>query len=131
MRRTMTIDLEVSDHEALAALDAANIRCAKAADTGDADLFYTENEVFHTTIYAEAGNSFLEGEARRLQARLRPYRRSQLQLRGRMTESLAEHCAIAAHLRQGNGEAVADALRAHVGVQGDKFHLLLRTLRPV
>ncbi|MBI6629552.1 GntR family transcriptional regulator [Pontibaca salina] len=115
--------------EALAILDAANMRCATAAETGDADLFYSENVVFHTTIYAEAGNSFLEDEARRLHTRLRPYRRSQLQLRGRMIESLDEHRAIAAHLRQGDGAAAADALRSHVGVQGDKFHLLLRTFR--
>jgi len=115
--------------QALDMLDAANERCAQAAQGGDADRYYTENAVFHATIYGQTGNGFLEKETRRLHHRLRPYRRLQLQLRGRMGDSLAEHRAITGHLRAGDGVAAADALRAHVAVQGEKFHLLLRTIR--
>jgi len=114
---------------ALDALDAANERCAAAAQAGDTDRYYTENAVFHETIYGQTGNGFLERETGRLHDRLRPYRRAQLQLRGRMADSLAEHRAITDHLRAGNSAAAADALRAHVAVQADKFHLLLRQFR--
>ncbi|WP_226781266.1 GntR family transcriptional regulator [Oceaniglobus trochenteri] len=113
---------------ALDVLDAANDRCARAAEAGDADLYYIENAVFHATIYGQTGNGFLERETQRLHDRLRPYRRSQLQLRGRMADSLAEHRSIAQYLRQGDGAGAAEALRAHVAVQGDKFHMLLRTI---
>lgn len=46
-----------------------------------------------------------------------------------MEESLVEHRTTARHLRQGDSAAAADTLRAHVAVQGDTFHLLLRTIR--
>ena len=113
---------------ALDALGEANDACAKAAEAGDADRYYDANAVFHRTIYAEAGNAFLEGEALRLQARLAPWRRAQLSLRGRMAESLAEHLEITRHLAAGDGARAASALRGHVAVQGEKFHHLLRTL---
>ena len=110
----------------LAALEAANAGCAEAAEAADAERYYAENAVFHRTIYAAAGNAFLEAELARLDDRLRPYRRAQLSLRGRMAESLAEHRQITRHLREGDAEAAGGALRAHVAVQGEKFHLLLR-----
>jgi len=110
---------------ALAELHAANRRCMAAIDAGDSDGYYTENEAFHHIIYAQSGNSFLEAEAARLHRRLQPFRRVQLRLRGRMAQSMAEHQQVLAALEAAEPEAAANALRAHVAVQGEKFHRLM------
>ncbi|KNX42290.1 HTH-type transcriptional repressor CsiR [Roseovarius tolerans] len=114
---------------ALRDLDAANARCTAAVEAGDTDGYYRENEQFHHVIYHQAGNGFLEHEALRLHRRLKPFRRLQLRLRGRMQQSMAEHEAIVAALRAGEAERAAEALRGHVAIQGEKFHLLMSSLR--
>lgn len=114
---------------ALADLRAANDRCRAALDAGDPDRFFAENERFHILIYDQCGNAYLQQEALRLQRRLRPYRRLQLRLRGRMKQSMAEHEAIVNALSDGDVDGVARAIRAHVAVQGEKFHNLLAGLK--
>jgi DNA-binding GntR family transcriptional regulator len=115
---------------ALDSLEAANTRCQAAIESNDADEYYRENEKFHHVIYREAGNSFLECEALRLHRRLKPFRRIQLRLRGRMTQSMCEHQAIVAALKSGDADRTANALREHVAIQGEKFHLLMSRLKP-
>lgn len=119
--------LRISD-AALGDLNAANLRCQDAVDAGDADGYYHENERFHHIIYHEAGNGFLEHEALRLHRRLRPFRRLQLQFRGRLRQSMAEHRAIVSALTAADPDGAAAALRAHVAVQGEKFHHLMASL---
>lgn len=113
----------------LTALREANELCQRAVDTADADQYYIHNEGFHHLIYAATENSYLEEQATRLQKRLKPYRRLQLHLRGRLAQSMAEHEAIVAALSEGDGCAAAKALRSHVAVQGEKFHHLLNHLK--
>lgn len=120
--------LRISE-QALTELEEANTRCQAAVDSNDTEDYYRENERFHHVIYRQAGNSFLEQEALRLHRRLKPYRRLQLRVRGRMAQSLSEHQMIVAALRDGDRERAAQALRSHVAVQGEKFHLLLSSLR--
>ena len=60
---------------------------------------------------------------------LQPYRRMQLKVRNRMMRSFAEHDAVVARIRAGDGEGAAKALRNHVIVQGDRFHDLIAALR--
>ncbi|WP_172327240.1 GntR family transcriptional regulator [Mangrovicoccus sp. HB161399] len=118
----------ISD-EALAELDAANAECRKAVAAQDADAYYLENERFHHIIYRESGNGFLAQETGALHRRLKPFRRMQLRLRGRLPQSMSEHEQIVAALRAGDGPAAADALRAHVAVQGEKFRFLMARLK--
>lgn len=120
--------LRISD-PALDDLRAANANCAAAVLAQDAAAYYVENAQFHEIIYTQSGNGFLRGEALRLHRRLRPFRRQQLRLRGRMAQSLNEHEAIVAALERGDAPAAADTLRAHVAIQGEKFHHLMSTLR--
>lgn len=115
---------------ALGALRAINARCDVACTAQDSDGYFRENERFHALIYREAGNGFLEQECLRLHRRLQPFRRIQLRLRGRLRQSMAEHEAILAAIEGGDGEAAAAAIRAHVAVQGEKFHRLIASLRP-
>jgi len=114
---------------ALDRLRAANASCRAALERGDADGYYAENETFHQTIYRESGNGFLAREAARLHRRLQPFRRMQLQLRGRMGQSMAEHEAIVAALAKGDRDGAEEALRRHVSVQGERFHDLMAGLR--
>jgi len=118
----------ISD-SALQELDGANACCRTAVAAGDADGYYRHNEIFHHVIYHQAGNGFLEQEALRLHRRLKPFRRLQLRLRGRMPQSMAEHEAIVDALRAGQSERAAEALRGHLAIQGEKFHLLMSSLR--
>ncbi|WP_425039753.1 GntR family transcriptional regulator [Primorskyibacter sp. S187A] len=114
---------------ALSDLHEANARCDAAVEAADTDGYYRENELFHGILYRQSGNGFLEQECLRLQRRLQPFRRVQLRVRGRLRQSMSEHKAIVAALEKGDGEGAAAAIRAHVAVQGEKFHHLMASLR--
>jgi DNA-binding GntR family transcriptional regulator len=116
---------------ALAELSAANATCEAAVKNQNSDAYYAENERFHRLIYAQAGNPYLEAEVLRLQKRLRPFRKMQLQLRGRLAQSMDEHRQIVEALAQGDADRAARTLRTHVAVQGEKFHHLLAGLKTV
>lgn len=120
--------LRISD-QSIDVLLEANKRCQQAIDHNDMDDYYRENEYFHHFIYKQSGNSFLEQEALRLHRRLKPFRRHQLRVRGRMAQSMAEHVAIVSALQAGDSEAATEALRGHVAIQGEKFHLLISSLK--
>lgn len=120
--------MRISD-KALAELRDANRKCQVAVDGQDPDTYYVENERFHKIIYQQSGNGFLASEAGALHRRLKPFRRQQLRLRGRMAQSMAEHRAILEALDEGNPETSANALRAHVAIQGEKFHNLMANLK--
>lgn len=105
--------------------------CEAAVDAGDSDAYYAENERFHLLLYSAGGNVFLEGEATRLHRRLKPFRRLQLRVRGRMAQSLREHRAALEALRAGEAEMAASILRDHVAVQGSKFNDLMAGYRQV
>ncbi|MGP3698459.1 GntR family transcriptional regulator [Rhodobacter sp. NSM] len=111
------------------ALQAANRLCRAALERGDVDGYYVENGVFHHRIYAYSGNRYLEHEAQRLHRRLKPFRRMQLHLRGRLRQSMHEHEGIVEAIRRGDAAETADLLRQHVAVQGEKFHHLMAHLR--
>lgn len=118
----------ISD-EALSELNAINERCEKAVAAQDFDGYYRENAEFHAMLYRQSGNSFLEQECLRLYRRLQPFRRVQLRLRGRLKQSMSEHKMIVAALEGGDGAKAADVIRAHVAVQGEKFHHLMASLK--
>ncbi len=105
------------------------VACEQAVADGDSDRYYAENERFHHLLYDAAGNGFLAAEAMRLHRRLKPFRRMQLKVRGRMAQSLAEHRDVLAALERGDGEVAAGTLRDHVAVQGGKFNDLMAGYR--
>ena len=69
------------------ALTASNEACRAAFEAGDTKRYYELNATVHRQIYKMSGNGFLAAEAQRLHDRLRPFRRLQLRVRGRMGES--------------------------------------------
>lgn len=109
------------DADAAESLRAALARCREAAGRGDSDDYYYENEHFHHCIYDATGNAFLAAEARRLQARLMPYRRLQLRVRRRVRRSVEEHEAIVEAILDGDAARAERRLNEHVLVQGERF----------
>jgi DNA-binding GntR family transcriptional regulator len=102
--------------------------CQRAAEEGDTDAYYYENERFHRAIYSASGNRFLAEQAGALHTRLSPFRRLQLRVRNRMRTSLAEHLAIVEAIISGKGELAAERLRGHIAIQGERFSDLMSTL---
>ncbi len=107
----------------LAQLKDAHLACAVPRDEKDPDSYYRLNEVFHHMIYAASHNSFLAEQATAL------HRRLQLRVRNRMNSSFAEHAEIVDAIVAGNSDKVAEKLRNHVLVQGERFTDLVATLR--
>lgn len=103
------------------ALRSALTGCQAAAEAGDCDRYYYENEQFHDCIYTASHNSFLAEHARQLQSRLKPYRRLQLRVPQRMKRSLSEHAAIVDALLRHDETATQRALIEHVLIQGERF----------
>jgi DNA-binding GntR family transcriptional regulator len=102
--------------------------CHDAAEAGDPDAYYYENERFHRAIYAASGNRFLAEQAGALSKRLAPFRRLQLRVRNRMRASYDEHAAIVEAIASGDGALAAERLHSHVSVQGERFSDLIASL---
>tara|TARA_Y100000287_G_scaffold126100_1_gene101802 strand:+ start:436 stop:1107 length:672 start_codon:yes stop_codon:yes gene_type:complete len=107
------------------ALTESNEACRAAFEAGDTKLYYELNAAVHRQIYKMSGNSFLTVEAQRLHDRLRPYRRLQLRVRGRMGESMNEHDIILAAMRDGDGQQAVVTMRKHITILGERFNDLV------
>lgn len=114
----------ITDEE-LDRLDEAAAACQRAMEKGDADEYYRENEGFHHVLYDASGNSFLAQEASKLHRRLKPFRRLQLRLRGRLKQSMQEHRDVQDALRKGDSERAARVLRRHIAIQGENLNDLM------
>ena len=118
----------ISDTD-IEALKLINERCKSAIEEQDCDAYSRHNEAFHLSIYKMSGNGFLAREARRLYERLRPFRRVQFRLAGRMAQSVAEHDTLIAAIAEKDIQTVETVLRSHVGSQGRKFPKQMEKLR--
>ena len=107
------------------ALTESNEACRAAFEAGDTKRYYELNAAVHRQIYKMSGNSFLTVEAQRLHDRLRPYRRLQLRVRGRMGESMNEHDIILAAMRDGDGQQAVFTMRKHITILGERFNDLV------
>ena len=114
-----------------AALNETLRACLEAAQAGDPDAYYYENERFHRAIYAASGNRFLADQALSLHKRLAPFRRLQLRVRNRLKTSQREHEEILAAILDGDAVIAAERLRAHVAIQGERFSDLVASLGKV
>ncbi|CAD6526319.1 GntR family transcriptional regulator [Paraburkholderia metrosideri] len=119
------------DAQELEALRVAHVECQNARDAGNPDEYFHLNERFHCLIYQGSHNSFLHDQARALHKLLRPYRRLQLRVKGRVAASFDEHQAVVDALAAGDGDAAAAALRGHILVQGERFGDLIAALAQV
>jgi DNA-binding GntR family transcriptional regulator len=86
---------------------------------GDPDLYDQVNTDFHSLIYAATHNRFLEETAQAMRARLRPFRRAQFRVAGRLDQSWREHDSVVRAILLGDGEMAYYAMRAHVSAVGN------------
>ena len=113
------------------ALEKDNETCRAAVATNDTKKYYEVNARLHGRIYQMSGNSFLANEARRLHDRLRPFRRLQLRVRGRMEESMAEHDIILAALRDGDADRAMETMKKHITIVGVRFNDLVSSFNRI
>jgi DNA-binding GntR family transcriptional regulator len=111
------------------ALVAAHQACEAAVKTKDPDAYYRLNEQFHHALYAACGNEFLAEHAKQLHRRLRPYRRLQLRVPGRMEASFGEHGAVVDAVLRREATTAAARVRAHISLQGERFAKLVAEMR--
>jgi len=117
-----------ADSSDLSALATAQGECRAAAEANDTDGYSYANERFHHAIYQASRNGFLAEQATLMHRRLKPYRRLQLRVRGRLQTSLAEHDGILAAIERGDAEAASSLLKAHIIIQGERFGDLVANL---
>ena len=113
------------------ALEKDNETCRVAVAANDTKKYYEINARLHGRIYQMSGNSFLANEARRLHDRLRPFRRLQLRVRGRMEESMAEHDIILAALRDGDADRAFETMKKHITIVGVRFNDLVSSFNRI
>ena len=113
------------------ALEKDNETCRAAVAADDTKKYYEVNARLHGRIYQMSGNSFLASEARRLHDRLRPFRRLQLRVRGRMEESMAEHDIILAALRDGDADRAMETMKKHITIVGVRFNDLVSSFNHI
>ena len=122
-RRATTNDID--------ALKKDNETCRAAVAANDTKKYYEVNARLHGRIYQMSGNGFLASEARRLHDRLRPFRRLQLRVRGRMEESMAEHDIILAALRDGDADRAMETMKKHITIVGVRFNDLVSSFNRI
>ena len=113
------------------ALEKDNETCRAAVAADDTKKYYEVNARLHGRIYQMSGNGFLASEARRLHDRLRPFRRLQLRVRGRMEESMAEHDIILAALRDGDADRAMETMKKHITIVGVRFNDLVSSFNRI
>ncbi|MBF0332747.1 MAG: GntR family transcriptional regulator, partial [Alphaproteobacteria bacterium] len=120
--RFAALRMSAEERRDLAALHA---KAVALSDPGAYDQINTE---FHSAIYAGCHNSFLDETARAMRQRVRPFRRAQFRLTGRLADSWAEHDAVVRAILRGDVEGAYYAMRAHVSAVGSASADLLSGL---
>lgn len=109
-------------------LRQAALDCEAALKEGIADRYYEANNRLHGMIYEASGNQVLAEETQRMHRRLRPFRRQQLDVSGRLETSMQEHDAILDAMERGDAEAASDLMRAHINSLRSTYDRYLTSL---
>jgi DNA-binding GntR family transcriptional regulator len=117
--------LASTDFSRLAAIHADLERHAAANDT---DRFFEANQAFHGALQEMAGNRWLSQLIDETRKFIKLTRRDSLRLDGRLKQSLAEHRAILAAIK--NGDAAAAALQMHNHILSGRAALAKLQSRP-
>ncbi|WP_319520640.1 GntR family transcriptional regulator [uncultured Martelella sp.] len=102
--------------------------CEKALKQERPDLYYKANNRLHGMFYEASGNSVLAEEAGRMHQRLRPFRRHQLDVKGRLAKSMREHAEILEAMDNGDAELAAERMRRHINTLGATYDEYISTL---
>jgi DNA-binding GntR family transcriptional regulator len=83
-------------------------------EAGDIDAYDAFNREFHERLYRSTHNTFLAEQALAVRTRLSAFRRTQLRQGDRVRRSRDEHEAVMQAIAEGDGEAAARRMRAHM-----------------
>jgi DNA-binding GntR family transcriptional regulator len=109
--RLATYRMTPLERSRLIRLHQASLEMVKA---GDVDAYDAFNREFHESLYDATHNSFLAEQAKGTRTRLNAFRRTQLRQGDRVVRSREEHDGIMAAIAEGDGEAAARRMRAHM-----------------
>ena len=98
--------------------DKVHARARDAVAASDVAAYEGLNRAFHDALYRGSHNATLAELTRDTRRRLAPFRRAQFRLFGRVARSFAEHEAVLAAVRDGDGERARRAMHAHMVVVG-------------
>lgn len=102
--------------------------CEAALQEGAADRYYEANNRLHGMIYEASGNQVLAEEAKRMDRRLRPFRRRQLDVTGRLEKSMQEHTSILDAMERGEADHAAELMRQHINSLSSTYDVYLASL---
>jgi DNA-binding GntR family transcriptional regulator len=89
--------------------------------SGDPQRYHEINEAFHATIYAGAHNGYLAELTITTRARVRPFRRAQFRIRGRLANSHLEHDRVVQAILRGERVLAAQCMHAHIITVRDEY----------
>lgn len=96
--------------------------------SGDPQRYHEVNEAFHGTIYSGAHNAYLAELTLMTRARVRPFRRAQFRIRGRLAESHIEHDRVVQAILRGDRVMAAQTMYAHIVTVGEEYEHYTETL---
>lgn len=97
-----------------AGLESIHEQSTAAVSADDIEAYAPFNIQFHEAIFRATHNPFLVEQAIALRTRLLPFRRAQLQHKGRLAVSFQQHSNILRAMARGDGEEAARSMREHV-----------------
>lgn len=109
----------------IARIEACHAACASTVNAAEEDAYYYDNAAFHEAIYVASGNAFLAEQTRQLRRRVKPFRRLQLRVAGRIQRSYGEHDGIVDAIVDRRADEAAAQMRRHVMVQETEFGALI------
>jgi DNA-binding GntR family transcriptional regulator len=96
--------------------------------SGDPQRYHEVNEAFHASIYAGAHNDYLTELTLMTRARVRPFRRAQFRIRGRLAKSHLEHDRVVQAILRGERVMAAQTMYAHIITVGEEYEHYRETL---
>jgi len=95
-------------------LETIHEQLRRLIQSGDPQRYHEVNEVFHSTIYAGAHNSYLVEMTLTTRGRVQPFRRAQFRNLGRLAKSHFEHDRVVEAILRGDRSTAAQTMHAHI-----------------
>jgi DNA-binding GntR family transcriptional regulator len=105
----------------IARLRDTQVELRGALDGDHVDRFYEINRRFHELVYEASQNEFLADQTRSLRNRVSIYRKMVTQKVRRRLDTVDEHERVIAAIEQGDADAAARAMSAHVNLLGEQM----------
>jgi DNA-binding GntR family transcriptional regulator len=96
--------------------------------SGDPQSYHEVNEAFHTWIYSGAHNRYLADITLSTRARVRPFRRAQFRILGRLAKSHEEHDRVVQAILRGDRAGAAAAMQRHIDTVRDEYEHYTETI---